>query len=68
MIFNEKRMKAQLHRSALTFSTLPESIPAPHVFPNAAISPLSGRRAKVDDTPVERARGALYFSDIGNSF
>jgi hypothetical protein len=65
MIFDEENMIAQLYNSALTFSTLPESISAPPNFPNAAISPLSGRRAKVNDTPVERARGALYFSDIG---
>jgi hypothetical protein len=66
MIFDEKTMVAQVYNSALTFSTLPESISAPPTFPNAALSPLSGRRAKTNDTPVERARGALYFSDIGN--
>lgn len=68
MIFDEKRMKAQVHQSALTFSTLPESISAPPVFSNVPISPLSGRAAKTNDNAVERARGALYFSDIGNSF
>lgn len=68
MIFDESKMVAQLFRSALTFSTLPESISAPPTFPNAALSPLSGRHAKINKTPVEKARGALYFSDIGNHF
>ena len=66
MIFNEKEIIAQLYNSALTFSTLPENVSAPPSFSNTSLSPLSGRRAKVHDTPVERARGALYFSDIGN--
>ena len=65
MIFDEKELVAQLHNSALTFSTLPESVTAPPTFSNTAVSPLAGRRAKIHDTPVERARGALYFSDIG---
>lgn len=68
MIFDEKEMIAQLYSSSLTFSTLPESISAPPKFPNAAISPLSGRRAKTNDTSLERARGALYFSDTGIYF
>ena len=68
MIFDEKEMIAQLYNSSLTFSTLPESISAPPNFSNAVVSPLSGRRAKIKDTPVERARGALYFSDVGASF
>lgn len=68
MIFNEKEIIGQLYRSALTFSTLPESVSAPPSFPNAALSPLSGRRAKIQDTPIERARGALFYSDIGSSF
>lgn len=65
MIFNEKKLIAQLYKSALTFSTLPESISAPPKFPNASVSPLSGRSAKTNDTPVERQRGALFFSDVG---
>lgn len=65
MIFDQKEVVAQLYNSALTFSTLPESINAPPSFPNATLSPLSGRRAKIQDTSVERAKGALYFSDIG---
>lgn len=65
MIFNVKEVIAQLYNSALSFSTLPESINAPAIFSNAALSPLSGRRAKTHDTPVERSRGALYFSDVG---
>lgn len=64
MIFDEQEMIAQLNRSVMSFSTLPESIPAPPVFPNSSLSPLSGRR-KIADTPVERSRGALYFSDVG---
>lgn len=67
MIFDQQQMVAQLYRSAITFSTLPDSISAPPIFPNASLSPLSGRRAKIIDTPVERARGALYFSDVGKS-
>lgn len=68
MIFDEKELIAQLYNSALTFSTLPESINAPPSFPNAVLSPLSGRRAKIHDTPKERSRGALFYSDISNSF
>ena len=68
MIFDEKRMLAQLYNSALTFSTLPESISAPPKFQNAALSPLSGRKAHINDNAIERERGALYFSDIGNFF
>jgi hypothetical protein len=66
MIFDEKKMTAQLYKSALTFSSLPKTTSAPPTFPNATLSPLSGRRAKTDDTLVERTRGALYYSDIGN--
>lgn len=68
MIFDEKHMIAQLYNSVLTFSTLPESVSAPPVFTNTNISPLSGRRAKINDTPLERARGALFYSDIGRVF
>lgn len=68
MIFDKKRLICQLYNSALTFSTLPESISAPHKFEDAALSPLSGRRARTNNTPLERTRGALYFSDIGNIF
>lgn len=68
MIFDEEELVAQLNNSALTFSTLPESVSAPPTFSNAAVSPLAGRRAKIHDTPVERARGALFFSDIGTFF
>jgi hypothetical protein len=67
MIFNEKEVIGQLYNSALTFATLPESVNAPPEFPNAALSPLSGRKAKIPNTPIERARGALFFSDIGTS-
>jgi hypothetical protein len=65
MIFDQQNMIGQLYKSALTFSTLPESISAPLTFPNAAISPLSSRKAKIMNTPLERSKGALYFSDIG---
>jgi hypothetical protein len=65
MVFNQKEMVAQLYKSAITFSTLPDSISPPPTFTNANISPLSGRRAKINNTPVERARGALYFTDKG---
>jgi hypothetical protein len=64
MIFNEKRMVAQLYQSALSFSTLPESISVLPRFPNASLSPLSGRAAQRKDTAVERAQGTLYFADI----
>jgi hypothetical protein len=65
MIFNEKELVAQLFKSSLTFSTLPDSVSAPPKFPKASLSPLSGRAAKINDTPAERARAALYFTDIG---
>lgn len=65
MIFDQTQMVAQLYQSAITFSTLPGSVSAPPTFPSANVSPLSGRRAKTNDTPVERARGALYFTDAG---
>jgi hypothetical protein len=65
MIFDQEQMTAQLYQSAITFSTLPNSISAPPSFQSANVSPLSGRRAKTNDTPVERARGALYFTDRG---
>jgi hypothetical protein len=65
MIFDQKQMIAQLYQSAISFSTLPGNISAPPTFDSANISPLSGRRAQTNDTPVERARGALYFSDKG---
>lgn len=65
MIFDTKEMSAQLFKSAITFSTLPDSIIAPPVFSNATLSPLSGRRAKIDNTPLERARGSLFFTDTG---
>jgi hypothetical protein len=65
MIFDQAQMTAQLYQSAITFSTLPDSISAPPSFQSANVSPLSGRRAKTNDTPVERARGALYFTDTG---
>ena len=67
MIFNKPEMIAQLLNSALTFSTLPESTSAPPNFPNTAVSPLS-KRARANDTPTTRARGALYFSDTGRFF
>ena len=66
MVFDQEQMVAQLYQSAMTFSTLPESVSAPPSFQTTAnISPLSGRRAKTNDTAVERARGALYFTDTG---
>lgn len=65
MIFDRQMIIAQVNNSAITFSTLPESVLAPPNFLNASVSPLSGRRAKTLDTPVERARGALYFTDVG---
>lgn len=68
MIFDVKEMIAQLYRTALSFSTLPDSIPAPPKFSNASLSPLSGRAAKKPDTPVERARANLYFADTGKLF
>jgi len=67
MIFDETEMIAQVYRSSLTFSTLPESVSAPPKFAKASLSPLSGRAAKINDTAVERACGALYFSDIGRT-
>jgi len=42
MIFDENRLISQLYNSALSFSTLPESISAPPKFQDAALSPLSG--------------------------
>jgi hypothetical protein len=65
MIFNEKQVIGQLYNSALTFSTMPESVNPTPDFPNAALSPLSARKIKTSSTPVERARGALLFSDTG---
>jgi hypothetical protein len=65
MIFDQKQMVAQLYQSAISFSTLPGSISAPPTFQSANISPLSGRHAKTNDTPVERAQGASNFSDRG---
>jgi hypothetical protein len=67
MIFDKASLAAQLYQSALTFATLPKSVLPPPVFDNAIVSPLSGRKAKLNDTPLERSRGALYFSDTGNS-
>jgi hypothetical protein len=66
MIFDKERLVSQLYKSALTFSTLPESISAPPKFDDAALSPLSGRRAHTNKTPLEKFRGALYFTDSGN--
>ena len=68
MIFDSKEMYAQVYKSALSFSTLPESVARPPVISNANVSPLSGRRAKINQTPVERSRGVLFFSDKGISF
>ena len=68
MIFDEKQMIAQLYNSVLTFLTLPESVSAPPVFTNTIVSPLSGRRARNNNTPLERAWGALFFSDVGRFF
>jgi hypothetical protein len=65
MIFDQKNMIAQLFKSALTFSSLPESVSAPPKFANTPISPLASRRMKVNDTPADRGRGVLFFSDIG---
>jgi hypothetical protein len=66
MIFDAKEMVAQLYKSALSFSTLPESVSPSPVFSNANVSPLAGRRSKNQNTPMERARGALYFTDTGD--
>lgn len=66
MIFEAKEMSAQLFRSALSFSTLPKSISPPRPFSNTNVSPLSGHRSKAKQTPVEQARGALFFTDIGD--
>jgi hypothetical protein len=68
MIFAKESLVCQLYKSALTFSTLPESISAPPKFENTPISPLSGRRAHTNNTPLERSRASLYFSDKGNIF
>jgi len=65
MIFDQKQLVAQLFKSSLSFSTLPDSVSAPPKFPKASLSPLSGRAAKINDTPTERARAALYFTDVG---
>jgi hypothetical protein len=67
MIFDETKLTAQIYQSSLNFSTLPESVSAPPKFPKASLSPLSGRAAKINDTAVECARGALYFADIGRT-
>ncbi|KAF8814524.1 hypothetical protein BYT27DRAFT_7082057, partial [Phlegmacium glaucopus] len=67
-IFDEPKMIAQVYKSALSFLTLLESISAPLNFPDTSLSPLSGRCAKTNNTPVERACGALYFTDISISF
>jgi len=67
MIFDAKEMFGQIYKSALSFSTLPESVSPPPIISNANVSPLSGRRAKINQTPVERSRGALFYSDIGMS-
>ena len=69
MIFDETDLIAQIYNSALTFATLPESVNAPPIF-SGPVSPLNAaRRSKVKalDTPVERGRGALFFTDIGIS-
>jgi hypothetical protein len=55
IIFNQKQMVTQLYQSAISFSTLPESISAPPTFQSTNISPLSGRHAKTNHTPVEQA-------------
>jgi hypothetical protein len=68
MIFDAKEMFGQIYKSALSFSTLPESVSPPPIISNSNISPLSGRRAKINQTPVERSRGALFFSDKGIEF
>ena len=68
MIFDTSELTAQLFKSAISFSTLPESILPPPVFSSATVSPLSGRRAKINHTPIERARGSLFFTDIGAFF
>lgn len=70
MIFDETELIAQLYNSALTFATLPESVMAPPTF-SSPVSPLNAARrskGKTLDTPVERGRGALFFTDIGLFF
>lgn len=66
MIFDKTSLAAQVNQSALSFATLPKSVLPPPIFDSAKVSPLSGRRAKIKDTPLERSRGALYYSDTGN--
>lgn len=68
MIFDVPEMVAQVYKSSLSFSTLPQNVSSPPKFSKVAISPLSGRAAKINNTPVERARGALFFSDIGKNY
>jgi hypothetical protein len=65
MIFDQKQMGAQMFQSAILFTTFPDHISGPPTFHSANISPLSGRRAKTNDTLVEQVQGALYFTDIG---
>ena len=68
MIFNAKKLYAQVYKSALSFSTLPESVSRPPSISNANVSPLSGRSAKINQTPAEKSRGVLFFSDKGILF
>jgi hypothetical protein len=65
MIFDQKQMEAGMFQSEISFTTLPDRISGPLTFYSANISPLSGHQAKTNDTPVEQARGTLYFTDIG---
>ena len=68
MIFDSKELYAQVYKSALSFSTLPENIGRPPVISNANVSPLSGRRAKTNQTPVEQSCGVLFFSVLPPPF
>jgi hypothetical protein len=68
MIFDCKEMYAQVYKSALSFSTLPKTVARPPVISNTNVSPLSGRRAKINQTREEQSCGVLSFSDKGLSF
>lgn len=44
IIFDKKKMSAQLYKSALTFLTLSKTTFALHTFPNATLTPAGGQR------------------------
>ena len=68
MIFDVDQMIAQLLNSSPSFSTMPQNILTPPKFSNIVLSPLSSQTAKIKDSPIEQACGALYFSDTGKIY